>query len=131
MNRAARLRRPAGGVGVRFGWTSAILLLLPCVPIGPAALFHLLLVASSRAAPIGAAVCAAFVVVAASCFLVVATFAADSAMVGGARSCQLARAGKARDAFVFGPIVLAGYSVRRSRRRGPGSMLIGPDWARR
>ncbi|ALJ15596.1 hypothetical protein ATM17_22755 [Sphingopyxis macrogoltabida] len=107
------------------------MLLLPCVPVGPAALFHLLLVASLRAASISAAVCAAFVVEAASCSLVVATLAADTAMVGGACSCQLARAGRARHALVFGPAALAGYLVRRSRRRRPGSMSIGPERARR
>lgn len=95
-----------------------MLLLLPLALFGLAALFYFLLVASSRALPIGGAVCTAFAVqTATGSFGAAATAAAAIFLaleyaggVGGIRFAG-SRAGMALDALVCVPAALAGWSV--------------------
>lgn len=95
-----------------------MLLLLPFALFGLAALFTLLLALSSRALPIGGAVCTAFAVhpatgsYGAAALAAAATFLALEYAVGaGGIRFAGSRAGLALGALVFVPAALAGWSV--------------------
>ncbi len=98
-----------------------MLLLLPFALFGLAALFILLLALSSRAVPIGGALCTAFAVqTATGSYGAAATAAAATFLaleyavgVGGIRGIRLAgsRAGLALAALMLVPAALAGWSV--------------------
>ena len=95
-----------------------MLLLLPFALFGIAALFYLLLVLSSRALPIGGAVCTAFAAHTATGSYGAAALAAAAIFLAleyavGAAGIRLAgsRAGLALDALVCAPAALAGWSV--------------------
>lgn len=95
-----------------------MLLLLPFALFGLAALFTLLLVLSSRALPIGGAVCTAFAVQTATGSYGAAATAAAATFLAleyavGAGGIRLAgsRASVALDAIVCVPAALAGWSV--------------------
>ena len=95
-----------------------MLLLLPFALFGLAALFALLLALSSRALPIGGAVCTAFAVHTATGSYGAAALGAAATFllleyavgVGGIRLAG-SRAGLALDALVCTPAAIAGWSV--------------------
>lgn len=110
-----------------------MLLLLPFALIGLAALFHLLLVASSRALPLGVAACAAFAAQAAgvsfgpAAITAAAVFiAADTAVVAGGDRLRGSVAGLAWAAVIFVPIAFAGHSVGALASAWIGLDPVGP-----
>lgn len=110
-----------------------MLLLLPFALIGLAALFHLLLAASSRALPLGVAACAAFAAQAAgvsfgaTAIVAAAVFiAADTAVVAGGDRLRGSVAGLAWTALILAPAALAGWSVGALAAAWIGLDPVGP-----
>jgi hypothetical protein len=95
-----------------------MLLMLPFALFGLAALFHLLLLASSRALSFAVAACAAFAAQAAgfsfwaaALAVAVAFFTVDAAIAYGGIRLRGSVAGVGLAGLVFIPAALAGYSV--------------------
>jgi hypothetical protein len=110
-----------------------MLLLLPFALIGLAALFHLLLVASSRALPLGVAACAAFASQAAgvsrgaAALVAAAVFiAVDTAVLAGGDRLRGSVAGLAWAALILAPAALAGWSVGALAAAWVGLDPVGP-----
>jgi hypothetical protein len=113
-----------------------MLLMLPFALFGLAALFHLLLLASSRALSFAVAACAAFAAQAAGSSFwaavlaaAIAFFIVDAAIAYGGIRLRGSVAGAGLAGLVFIPAALAGYSVGALAAAWVGLELVGPGVA--